>query len=517
MRRNQLYIPLFIATLAIVGSSCNDFLDELPDNRTELNSEQKIAKMLVSAYPEGSANELFELYSDNTDDNSARYSYYKLSEEECYNWKDTQEEYQDTPTNLWETHYIAIASANMALEEIEKRGNPESLMPQRGEALVCRAYNHFVLANIFCNAYNTHASQELGIPYMTKVETTVQPQYGRGTLQETYEKIEKDLLDGMALISDDSYSVPKYHFTRKAAYAFAARFYLYYMKPDFSNCDEVIKYADRVLGSDPAAELRDWEALGKLSANDNVQPDAYIASTSKANLLIGSTVSNWGIILSNYMTGKRYLHNKLIASYETSRSSGLWGIPDRMYMQPFTTSGYECSMLRKGGYYAGDYLYYMPVIFSTDETLLCRAEAYTLKKNYPMAAADLTTWEKAYTSNKQTLTPGMINEYYDKMDYYNPTQNPTPKKKLQPDFTIESGIQENFIHCILHMRRIATLHEGLRWPDIKRYGIVIYHRSIANNNIVVTDEMPVNDARRAMQIPKSVVLAGMQPNPRTEN
>lgn len=122
MRRNQLYIPLFIATLAIVGSSCNDFLDELPDNRTELNSEQKIAKMLVSAYPEGSANELFELYSDNTDDNSARYSYYKLSEEECYNWKDTQEEYQDTPTNLWETHYIAIASANMALEEIEKRG-----------------------------------------------------------------------------------------------------------------------------------------------------------------------------------------------------------------------------------------------------------------------------------------------------------------------------------------------------------------------------------------------------------
>lgn len=92
--------------------------------------------MLVSAYPEGSANELFELYSDNTDDNSARYSYYKLSEEECYNWKDTQEEYQDTPTNLWETHYIAIASANMALEEIEKRGNPESLMPQRGEALV---------------------------------------------------------------------------------------------------------------------------------------------------------------------------------------------------------------------------------------------------------------------------------------------------------------------------------------------------------------------------------------------
>lgn len=517
MKRNQLYTPLFVMALAATFSSCGDFLDELPDNRTELNTEQKIAKILVSAYPEGSANELFELYSDNTDDNTSRYSYYQISEEECYLWKDTQEEYQDTPTYLWETHYQAISSANMALAEIEKRGNPESLLPQRGEALICRAYNHFVLANTFCNAYNTRAAQELGIPYMTEVETTVLPQYKRGTLQETYEKIEKDLLDGMALISDDSYTVPKYHFTRKAAYAFAARFYLYYMKPDFSNCDKVIMYADRVLGNDPSTELRDWEALGKLSVNGGVQPDAYIASTSKANLLIGSTISNWGYLLSNYMGGKRFIHNKLIASTETSRSSGLWGIPDRMYMQPFTTSGYECSMLRKSGYYAGDYLYYMPVIFSTDETLLCRAEAYALKKNYPMAAADLTTWEKAYTSNKQTLTPDMINSYYGDMAYYHPTQSMTPKKKLNPDFTIEPGMQENFIHCILHIRRIATLHEGLRWPDIKRYGIVIYRRTIANNSAIVTDEMPVDDLRRAIQIPRSVVLAGMQPNPSREN
>lgn len=517
MKRNQLYRFFMVATLAVTASSCSDFLDELPDNRTELNTEQKIAKILVSAYPQASANELFELYSDNTDDNSARYSYYQLSEEECYNWQDTNEEYQDTPTNLWENHYMAIASANMALEEIESRGNPESLMPQRGEALVCRAYNHFALANIFCNAYNSRASQELGIPYMTEVETTVLPHYQRGTLQEVYEKIEKDLIEGMALISDDSYTVPKYHFTRKAAYAFAARFYLYYMKPDLSNCDEVIKYAERVLGKDPSTELRDWEALGKLSVNGGVQPDAYIASTSKANLLIGSTVSNWGYLLSNYMAGKRYIHNQLIASTETSRCSGLWGIPDRMYIQPFTTSGYECSMLRKSGYYAGDYLYYMPVIFSTDETLLCRAEAYALKKNYAMAAADLTTWEKAYTSNKQTLTPDMINTYYGNMAYYHPTESLTPKKRLNPDFTIEAGMQENFIQCILHIRRIATLHEGLRWPDIKRYGIEIYRRSIINNSITVTDKMPADDLRRAMQLPKSVILAGMQPNPRTEN
>lgn len=513
MRHNNIFYTILLGSV-ISLSACNDFLDKLPDNRTELDTEQKIAKLLVSAYPSTTVNELFELYSDNTDDNGPKYAYYQLSEEECYNWKDTQEEYQDTPNYLWQGYYEAIAAANMALKAIEERGNPESLAPQRGEALVCRAYCHFMLANIFCNAYNSHASQELGIPYMEEVETTVLPQYKRGTLQEVYEKIERDLLASIPLISDDSYSVPKYHFTKKAAYAFATRFYLYYMQADFSNCDKVIDYATRVLGNTAGNQLRDWAAWGKLTGNDNVQPDAYIASTNKANLLISSTTSNWGVLLSNYMVGKRYMHNKLIASYETVQSSGLWGNASNLYVKPFTTSGYESSFVRKSGLYEGDYLYYMPILFSTDEILLYRAEAYALKKNYNQAAADITTWQKAYTNNKRTLTPDIINDYYKGMPYYSPLQSITPKKRLNPDFAIEEGMQENILQCILHVRRITTIHEGLRWPDIKRYGIVIYRRLVSDGYGTVTDEMPVNDLRRAIQIPRSVILAGMQPNPR---
>ena len=32
-------------------AACNDFLDELPDNRTELDTPDKINRLLVSAYP----------------------------------------------------------------------------------------------------------------------------------------------------------------------------------------------------------------------------------------------------------------------------------------------------------------------------------------------------------------------------------------------------------------------------------------------------------------------------------
>ena len=507
-------LPVLLLTAAsgLTTVSCNDFLDKTPDNRTELNTDQKIAKLLVSAYPDVSPNELFELYSDNSDDSGPTYGYYQLSEKECYNWEDTKEEYQDTPNSLWGGYYGAISAANMALKAIEEKGNPASLTPQRGEALVCRAYCHFMLATIFCNAYDTHASESLGIPYMEDVETTVSPRYERGTLEEVYRKVERDLLEGVELISDDGYSVPKYHFTRKAAYAFAARFYLYYMKPDFSNCDRVIDFATRVLGSNPDDLLRDWEALSNLSVNGNVQADAYIASSNEANLLISSTVSNWGALGSDYLVGPRYFHNQTLATSETCLSAGLWGSSDYLYLKPFSTTGFVASILRKSGLYDGGYLYYMPVLFSTDETLLCRAEAYALKKMYPQSAADITSWQRAYTRNKSALTPDQINAYYDKMNFYTPFTQQTPKKQLAPDFTIEEGMQENILHCILHIRRVTTLHEGMRWPDIKRYGIMIYRRNMATQR--VTDEMPPNDLRRAIQIPRNVIVAGMQPNPR---
>lgn len=509
-------INSFIAVTLCLGTvSCDKFLDELPDNRTELDSEQKIAKLLVSAYPEATANEIFELYSDNTDDNGSKSSYYQLSERELYHWEDTDEEYQDTPHYTWASCYGAIATANTALQAIDKMGNPESLAPQRGEALLCRAYNHFVLANTFCNAYDSKAGQQLGIPYMEGVETTVSPQYQRGTLEEVYQKIARDLEEGIPLISDDSYSAIKYHFNKKAAYAFAARFYLYYMQPGFSNCDKVIDYATRVVGSTPSNVLRNWEAWSKVSANDNVQPDAYIASANDANLLMSSVVSNWGALCSPFVVGKRYLHNKDIASYETSQSKGLWGTADYLHVKPFTTTGTgaDFSIVRKVGLYGG-YMYCVPVIFCTDETLLCRAEAYILKKDYTRAAADLDTWMHAYTRSTLTLTPENISTYYASLNYYNPLTNKTPKKRLNPDFTIENGVQENMLHCLLHMRRIATLHDGLRWQDVKRYGIVIYRRDMENKRI--TDTMETNDLRRAIQIPHSVILSGMQPNPRID-
>ena len=246
-----------VAALAIGLSSCSNFLDELPDNRTELN-ENNVGKILLSAYPSTAICEMGEMSSDNTDAYPNRFSSFNRLQEDLYKWADSAEQDQDSPHALWESCYMAISACNEVLKVIEDAGNPASLSAEKGEALVCRAYAHFLLANIFCNAYSSQASSDLGIPYMKTIETTVSPDYQRGTLEEVYQNIEKDLLEGLDLVTD-IYAVPKYHFTKKAAQAFAARFYLYYVKSDKSNYTKVIDYATKVLGSNPATSVRDWK------------------------------------------------------------------------------------------------------------------------------------------------------------------------------------------------------------------------------------------------------------------
>ena len=93
-----------------------------------------------------------------------------------------------------------------------------------------------------------------GIPYATKPETQLDPKYDRGTLQQTYDNIEKDMLEGLKLVTDEFYEVPKYHFNVAASNAFAARFYT--AKRQY---DKVVDYATATFkGNDPRSMRNDF-------------------------------------------------------------------------------------------------------------------------------------------------------------------------------------------------------------------------------------------------------------------
>ena len=241
----------------LLFASCDDFLDTTPDNRAEIDTSAKITSLLTSAYAENSFILLTELSSDNTMDNGAQYTAYNEEQEDAYLWKDITTTGNDSPKSVWDANYAAVAAANQALKAIEDLGSPASLNPQKGEALLCRAYGHFTLANVFCMAYNPlTADKDMGLPYSEKPETQVFVKYERGTMAELYDKIYKDLEEGLPLVNDGIYSVPKYHFNKKAAYAFAARFNLFYHK-----YDKAIQYATVAVGDASVKNFRDWSGI----------------------------------------------------------------------------------------------------------------------------------------------------------------------------------------------------------------------------------------------------------------
>lgn len=493
-------------------SSCDSFLDTLPDNRAQIDSEKKITQLLVSAYPTANYSILTELSSDNFVDNNtivaANLSSFERMHDEIFAWNAVSSSTQeDSPSFVWERCYAAIAAANHALQAIDelKIEQPDlDLSPQRGEALLCRAYSHFILVNIFCQAYKdeTSSANDRGIPYVTKPETTVNGNYTRETVKSVYANIQKDIEDGIGLISDQIYSVPKYHFNKKAASAFASRFFLY--KRDY---EKVVTYANEVLTSNPSSLMRNWNI-----DYDNIMAISYdyINAQLPCNLLIIPTSSVFYRIL-----GTRYGHNSTAMQGSTFGPGPTWsGYLPSFYGKLYISGQQEYGVFFPKSYEMFEYtdkiagIGYAHVVraeFTIEETLLCRAEALIYLNRIPEAVADLQLWNSSHLVPNE-LTENAIKSFYvtNNTLFVKPLNN----DKMSSSFVVTPA-QRPFIHCVLHFRRIETIFDGYRWFDIKRYGIEIEH-AIAESGV---DKLVYNDSRRALQLPQEVISAGIEANP----
>ena len=93
-----------------------------------------------------------------------------------------------------------------ALADLKAIGDTATYPAEYAEALICRAYNMYELATIFCMTYNPDSADVyLGLPYPTEPEQSVNTKYKRGTLKELYANINRDIEAALPRISD-SYS-----------------------------------------------------------------------------------------------------------------------------------------------------------------------------------------------------------------------------------------------------------------------------------------------------------------------
>ena len=518
------YIGFSIIALGLTLTSCDDWLDKLPDNRMELQTPSDVSSLLVSAYPSSHPAYLLEMYSDNTDECvNPSWSEASRFQAQAYNWEDITETGEDeSPQELWNRHYIAIASANAAIDLIEGKGSPAEYSEQLGEALLCRAYAMFQLSTVFCKAYNpATASTDLGLPYPTHPEKVVGTVYTRGTMEDLYGQIDKDLQRGLPLVSSN-YSKPKFHFNTEAAKAFAARFYLY--KGDFA---KAITYATEVLGADPTAKARDWDAYAALNMNDQIRPEAWVSADEKCNFLLQTVYSEWGAISGPYQYGDKYAHSYRITYDEDIASKGPFGAANSTFKQRVWSNTalaklfhrkvpyeFEYTDLQAGiGFAHAEY-----AVFTTEQLLLERAEAYALSGELQKAVDDYNTIMKIYQNYPKTFTLKQIVDFYNGVDYYTPKKATVKKHFVKPVYTIdaEGSDQEALLQAILHLRRIMEVGEGYRMQDVKRYGIVIYRRQTNTSYTIsaVTDSLTVDDPRRAIQLPQDVITSGLEPNDR---
>ncbi|MCT4288154.1 RagB/SusD family nutrient uptake outer membrane protein [Elizabethkingia anophelis] len=493
MKNNKIFLS-FAAILWL--TSCNDTLSELPDNRTVLDSPEKISEILVNAYPKGTYMDFAETMSDNTYDTEQT----NVSREEntkAFKWETITTVDSDTPSNFWDESYSAIAHANQALDAIQKSANPASLAKQKGEALVARAYNHFMLLQIFSMSYNpSTADKTLGIPYVKEVETSLKKQYTRQSMKEVMDNIQHDLEEGLPLIKDD-YKQPKYHFTKNAAKAFAARFYL--VKGDFAKVVENTDY----LGARPTV-IRSWESFSLLGIYERLAN--YSSSSVSTNLLLSTEYSTYGMrkLPSDRFALPQKKATEIFGSGQNPTGKAwYYSTVSSNKINDFLPKFDEYMKLTNPTAGIG-FAMYNYILLSNDEAYLNKLEALVMLNRIDEAVDGynyfISTRTNAFNPATDNLTFDKIKNFY---------QTKITPDEMAPFYALTAN-QKIMVKAILEIKKLEFYNEGLRWFDIKRMNMPVSHTILGEAPMILTKD----DLRRAVQIPQYVIADGVQANPR---
>lgn len=495
-QRRYNYVPGIVACfLLIVVSGCSDYLEQLPDQRTELNTPEKVAELLASAYPQANYITFLEAMSDNAEDKALTGS--DIVNREPWFFNDVPDRNEDTPDFYWFAAYSAIAAANHALAVIDNASDQTPYSASKGEAFVARAYAHFMLVTFFSRVYDPQtADTDPGIPYVTEPETEVVKKYERKTVAYVYEQIEKDLTEGLPLIDNNSYKegAAKYHFTTAAAHAFATRFYLF--KQEYA---KVVEHANLAFpGGVILPSLRPINSTAYRAMEPLVKLAEYTKADVSANLLLVEAPSLWGRSLRGYRYGLSY-HMLETMIWDDNVTGGLWGYMFYGTEASLFTPKFREHFVKQDPNADIGTPYNMVPLFSAEEVLFNRAEANARLGNYDATLHDL---------NDFASTRIIVNDY--DAPYYDPSLHIITRPRAL-NFYGTQDVEAALISTILDFKRVEFLSEGMRWFDILRHRLPVVHTPYNRENIVTIGP---NDPRRVVQIPQEAQMSGIELNPR---
>lgn len=564
MKKNKIYQFVIMGLGMLSFTACSDFLDQMPDERTELNTESEVVDLLKGSYPYTNYQYLCELSSDNLIDNNAphlpsspndkqvesHYNYPSSSRwnDEIFRFENaTSATYsdQESPGRVWEGWFNSIASVNAALEAIDKIAAKQGITDKKdygklsaklraayGEGLLLRAYDHFILANIFGQAYKDEqtSANEISIPYVTEPETQLIKDYKRLSVKEMYDHIIADMEEGLKYVSDSYYEAPKYHFNTQAAHAFAARVYLYHHE-----WDKVIEHANAVLGTDDVNLLRmgmDYSVFTNCASADDYA-NAWQNPSLNNNLMLLDTYSTYSRIIFGYRYSLAGEAASLAMMVRTN--SQLWSgyivtpiavVSGMLFSSSSHDYGYFSCKIQEQFQMTDKiartgYVHQIIRAFTSMDLLLDRAEAYIMKEELTNASHDLQAYwnnsiETFSDKDKESYYPKYIKKLTDdilKTNFSNTASSKKPNCFDNWDFlseNISSSVKVSadavpYMNCLNDFRRFENSFEGIRFFDLKRWGMEWTHYYDLDKIPYV---MKGVDTRRALEAPWEALANG---------
>ena len=497
-------ILLILMMWSVVG--CKDFLEEVSQNEIRPATVKDMEKLLEGeAYFTDKDGRLFvdvtNIFTDDITSKVVDSRYVEQKQQERYRYTWDASMFDDVTgeqdISFWEVPYNYIKGCNVILDYIDGMTGDEVRREHlRGEAYMLRGFYYFYLVNFFGLPYTYgDPTQNLGVPLKLTSGVTDE-KFTRNTVAECYEQIEKDLLLGTELMSQNraEMSTQLNRVNYLVGFAMLSRMYLY-----MEDWDQTIAYADSVLAE--KSEL--------ISFEDN--PDADVFNGTR-----GTCEQLWGMEYDYGLSGPR----TTLYPYEACSDDfiNLYGMDLSSQEQDLRVMTMDEANPSYGPAYGGRNIAYLmfgaddvtdddvddPVIYNVIfktfeysgirnvEVLLNRAEAYIQKY---IETGDAGTAQRALDDLNKLRRSRFATEGF--------------VEKTLSDFADGQALLE---FCYRERRRELCSEGNHRWFDLRRQGMPAFtHVYVDNSSEVETNyNLREEDPRYALPIPREVRLRNPQ-------
>ena len=442
-------IVMLVAAFGL--TSCDDFLDITPTGKVIPKTGKEYRALLTYEYkyfPEdrglatlrGDEMTLSKASTTTEDYNS----YFDI-----LSWNDLNK--QSTTSSFgWRRYYHAIYIANYIIEKKNEitEATADEINQLVGEAYMMRAYCHFLLANLYADAY-THCNPATtrGIPLSLKAD--VNAVLTCSSLEQVYQQVIDDANEAKNYLTVDTWDEGNtYRFNKLSANALLARVYLY--KGDWTNA---LTEAKTVIEKHGALEdlttsklmPNYYKSVESIVALEQVMTSSYVKIGEPNKALIDS-----------YRTGdkrKSLYYKALTASHYSLAKYGEKG-----------NDGYRCS-------------------FRSAEAYLIAAEA----------AAELAADNAAATDSKlseaRTYLKSLMAKRYATVKYN------------QYAAELDDMQKADLLNAIYNERTYELAFEGHRWYDLRRTSRPALSKTYGDK----TYTLSANDSRYTIPFPAGAV------------